>query len=99
MPIEAEWLTRKSRIDARLKQRGWHLVRFSPDLNLKTLDRIAVEELPTANRPADYSLFVSRRVLELLQAFNNWVVLPLLAQHLVIDLLALFTHLIFNCLE
>ena len=99
MPIEAEWLTRKSRIDARLKQRGWHLVRFSPDLNLKTLDRIAVEELPTANGPADYGLFVSGRLLELLQAFNYCVAVPLLAQLIVIDLLALFTKLIFNCLE
>ena len=77
MPIEAEWLTRKSRIDARLKQRGWHLVRFSPDLNLKTLDRIAVEELPTANGPADYGLFVSGRLLELLQAFKHCVAVPL----------------------
>ena len=46
MPIEAEWLTRKSRIDARLKQRGWHLVRFSPDLNLKTLDKLPSKNCP-----------------------------------------------------
>ncbi len=68
MPMEAEWLTRKSRIDARLKQRGWHLVRFSPDLNLKTLDKIAVEELPTANGPADYALFVKGQLLGIIEA-------------------------------
>lgn len=68
MPTEAEWLTRKSRIDARLKQRGWHLVRFYPDLNLKTLDKTAVEELPTANGPADYGLFVSGRLLGIIEA-------------------------------
>src|SRR5437867_13247965 len=68
MPIEAEWLTRKSRIDARLKQRGWHLVCFSPDLNLKTLDRTAVEELPTANGPADDALFVDGRLLGITEA-------------------------------
>jgi type I restriction enzyme, R subunit len=65
---EAEWLTRKSRIDARLKQKGWHLVRFSPDLNLKSLDKTAVEELPTANGPADYALFVDGRCLGIIEA-------------------------------
>jgi len=46
MQAEAEWLTRKSRIDTRLKQKGWKLVRFSTDLNLNALDKVAVEELP-----------------------------------------------------
>src|SRR6266498_1204763 len=68
MPTEAEWLTRKSRIDTRLKQNGWKLVRFSPELNLKALDKIAVEELPTANGPADYGLFVSGRLLGIVEA-------------------------------
>src|SRR5437870_2219717 len=65
---EAEWLTRKSRIDTRLKQKGWKLVRFSPDLDLKTLDKVAVEELPTANGPADYALFVTGRLLGIIEA-------------------------------
>jgi type I restriction enzyme R subunit len=65
---EAEWLTRKSRIDARLKRKGWHLVRFSPELNLNTLDKTAVEELPTANGPADYALFVGGRLLGIIEA-------------------------------
>jgi hypothetical protein len=30
---EAEWLTRKKRIDTRLKKQGWELRRFSPGLN------------------------------------------------------------------
>ena len=68
MSTEAEWLTRKSRIDARLKQTGWHLVRFSPGLNLKNLDKIAVEELPTANGPADYALFVGGQCLGIIEA-------------------------------
>jgi type I restriction enzyme, R subunit len=68
MPTEAEWLTRKSRIDARLKKTGWRLVRFSPDLNLKSLDKTAVEELPTANGPADYALFVDGRLLGIIEA-------------------------------
>lgn len=65
---EAEWLTRKSRIDARLRKQGWHLVRFSPDLNLKSLDKTAVEEFPTANGPADYALFVGGQCLGIIEA-------------------------------
>src|SRR5262249_43395987 len=62
-PTEAEWLTRKSRIDTRLKQKGWKLIPFSPELDLNVLDKTAVEELPTANGPADYGLFVGGRLL------------------------------------
>ena len=68
MPTEAEWLTRKSRIDTRLKQKGWQLVRFTPDLDLKALDKSAVEELPTANGPADYALFVKGQLLGIIEA-------------------------------
>jgi len=65
---EAEWLTRKKRIDTRLKQAGWKLMRFSPQLNLKVLDQCAVEELPTGNGPADYALFVDGRCLGIVEA-------------------------------
>jgi type I restriction enzyme R subunit len=66
--MEAEWLARKSRIDTRLKQNGWKLVRFSPELDLKALDKIAVEELPTANGPADYALFLKGQLLGIIEA-------------------------------
>src|SRR5205809_846929 len=65
---EAEWLTRKQRIDTRLKRNGWRLVRFAPGLDLKRLDKVAVEELPTANGPADYALFVGGQMLGILEA-------------------------------
>jgi type I restriction enzyme, R subunit len=68
MQHEAEWLTRKRRIDTRLKQTGWKLVLFSPELNLSALDKIAVEEFPTASGPADYGLFVDGRLLGILEA-------------------------------
>ncbi len=42
MSGEAEWQTRKKRIDTRLKQKGWKLLPFSPGLNLKNLDRCAI---------------------------------------------------------
>jgi type I restriction enzyme, R subunit len=68
MPPEAEWLTRKKRIDSRLTQKGWRLVRFSAGLDLKALDKYAVEELPTGNGPADYGLFVGGRCLGIVEA-------------------------------
>src|SRR5947208_1723537 len=68
MLTEAEWLTRKSRIDTRLKQNGWKIARFSPELSLNALDKIAVEELPTANGPADYGLFVAGKLLGIVEA-------------------------------
>lgn len=65
---ESEWLTRKKRIDSRLKRNGWKLVRFSPALDLKTLNGCVVEELPTGNGPADYALFVGGRRLGIIEA-------------------------------
>src|SRR5438552_12044710 len=65
---EAEWLTRKQRIDTRLKHNGWQLVRFAPGLDLKGLDKVAVEELPTANGPADYALLVGGQMLGIIEA-------------------------------
>src|SRR2546430_6507012 len=68
MVNEAEWLTRKNRIDTRLKQNGWELVRFAQGLDLKALDKVAVEELPTANGPTDYALFVKGQLLGIVEA-------------------------------
>ena len=68
MAYESEWLTRKRRIDSRLKATGWDIVRFSPDMLVNTLDKVAVEELPTANGPADYGLFVAGRLLGIVEA-------------------------------
>ncbi len=68
MQHEAEWLTRKSRIDTRLKQKGWKVVRFSSELDHSALDKTAVQELPTANGPADYGLFVGGRLLGIVEA-------------------------------
>src|SRR3984893_19455645 len=65
---EAEWLTRKKRIDTRLKQNGWKIVPFSTGTDLKSLDKCAVEELPTANGPADYALVVSRTLRGIIEA-------------------------------
>ena len=68
MSHESEWQTRKQRIDARLKKLGWNIVPFSDALNLAALDKTAVEELPIANGPADYALFVGGKLLGIIEA-------------------------------
>ena len=68
MATEAEWLTRKSRIDTKLVRDGWRLVQFSSALDLQALDKAAVEELPTANAPGDYALFVRGQLLGIVEA-------------------------------
>ena len=68
MPNESEWLTRKQRIDSRLKKLGWNIVPFSDALDLASLNKVAVEELPTANGPADYGLFVGGKLLGIIEA-------------------------------
>ena len=68
MAHESEWLTRKRRIDSRLKATGWDIIPFSQKIPLNSLDKVAVEELPTANGPADYGLFVAGRLLGIIEA-------------------------------
>src|SRR5438105_5877441 len=67
---ESEWQTRKQRIDTRLRgvQPPWRIVRYRDGLDFSTLDGVAVEELPTANGPADYGLFVGGKLLGIIEA-------------------------------
>lgn len=67
---ESEWLTRKKRIDSKLRSSNpaWEIVRYKEDLDLSKLSRHAVEELPTANGPADYALFVNGKLLGIIEA-------------------------------
>jgi type I restriction enzyme R subunit len=41
---------------------------FSPGMLVNTLGRVAVEELPTANGPADYGLFVAGQLFGIVEA-------------------------------
>src|ERR1700730_11239318 len=68
MISESEWLTRKKRIDSLLTALGWKIVRYSDGIDLSSLDKVAVEELPTASGPADYALFVAGRLLGIIEA-------------------------------
>jgi type I restriction enzyme R subunit len=62
---EAEWQTRKKRIDARLRSCSppWKILHYKDGMDFSKLDGVAVEELPTANGPADYALFVQGKAL------------------------------------
>ena len=68
MISESEWLTRKKRIDSRLTPLGWRIVKFSEGIVTSSLDKVAVEELPTASGPADYALFISGKLLGIIEA-------------------------------
>lgn len=67
---EAEWLTRKTRIDTKLQSRelGWKMIRHKDGLDTVNLDRHAVAEYPTENGPADYALFVKGKLLGIIEA-------------------------------
>jgi type I restriction enzyme R subunit len=68
--LEAEWRTRKERIDTKLRAMTppWKITKFSPDLKTDTLHQVAVEEFPTANGPADYALFIRGKLLGIIEA-------------------------------
>lgn len=67
---ESEWVTRKTRIDARLKALNpkWNIILYKEGMETSRLSHHAVEEYPTANGPADYAMFVNGRLLCILEA-------------------------------
>lgn len=70
MPHESEYQTRKRRIDARLTAMTppWKIIRYQDGLDCTRLHRVAVEEYPTENGPADYALFVDGVLLGIIEA-------------------------------
>ncbi|MEQ8187563.1 MAG: type I restriction-modification enzyme R subunit C-terminal domain-containing protein [Candidatus Eremiobacterota bacterium] len=65
---EYEWQTRKNRIDKKLEELRWGIVKYSDKLQKESLTGHAVEEYPTANGPADYALFVKGKLLGIIEA-------------------------------
>lgn len=64
-PVEAEWKTRKKRIDPKLDASGWRL----PKAKTTPLrGSFRTEEEETANGPADYALWLDRQVLGVVEA-------------------------------
>ncbi|MDD4253011.1 MAG: DEAD/DEAH box helicase family protein, partial [Methanoculleus horonobensis] len=65
---ENEYLTRKSRIDPKLRAAGWDVVPYREGRSLSAYDRCAIEEYPTENGPADYALCVNGAILGIIEA-------------------------------
>ena len=67
---DAEWQTRRQRIDTRLRSLSppGEIVPRQTGLTPAQLTRHAVTEFPTANGPADYALFVNGQPLGILEA-------------------------------
>jgi type I restriction enzyme R subunit len=67
---EAEWLTRKTRIDTRLRSLSprWEIIPWRAGLDVSRLERHVVTEIPTENGPADYGFFVRGLFLGILEA-------------------------------
>ena len=60
--------TRQKLIDIKLQKQGWQIIDFKENLELHTLDNIAVRELPTNEGFADYALFVKGKLLGFIEA-------------------------------
>jgi hypothetical protein len=67
---EAEWLTRKLRIDTRLRALNpqWQIIPWHAGLDTSKLSCHAVTEFPTENGPADYALFVNGILIGIIEA-------------------------------
>jgi type I restriction enzyme R subunit len=67
---EAEWQTRKLRIDTRLRRLlpQWQIIPWREGLDISKLSCHAVTEFPTQNGPADYALFVAGVLLGIIEA-------------------------------
>jgi type I restriction enzyme, R subunit len=70
MAPESEWLTRKRRIDTKLRslEPAWKIIPYKEGMDQSRLNCHAVEEFPTANGPADYALFVDGKLLGIIEA-------------------------------
>ena len=68
MSNEPEYITRKKRIDSKLRRLQWGIISYHLGLNTSALSNHAVEEYPTANGPADYALFVNGKLLGIVEA-------------------------------
>jgi len=67
---ESEAVTRKNRIDLKLKSSllNWTIVHNDKAKDTSKLNRHAVEEYQTETGPADYALFVDGKLLGIIEA-------------------------------
>jgi type I restriction enzyme, R subunit len=68
--FESEQITRKNRIDEKLKSSilNWTIIKYDPSIDPSKLTHHAVEEYPTSTGPADYALFVDGKLLGIIEA-------------------------------
>jgi len=65
---ESEQQTRRTRIDTRLRARGWTILPYQPGLQIGNLTKHAVTEYETASGPADYVFIVDGQLLGVVEA-------------------------------
>src|SRR5580658_583601 len=65
---KSEWLTRKLIIDGKLTAAGWKVTPSIPGKPLSSYHDCAIEELETANGPADYALCRNGQVIGIVEA-------------------------------
>lgn len=65
---ESEWMTRKTRIDGKLRALGWDILAYTSAFQPAAAHAQAVAEYPTDTGPADYALFVGGRLLGIIEA-------------------------------
>jgi len=68
MTSERERQTRKSRIDAQLKEWGWEVLPYDPNVPINTYTHHAIEEYPTRSGPCDYALFHQGKIIGIVEA-------------------------------
>jgi len=68
MTGESERITRKTRIDPLLKAAGWSIAPYTEGMDYSQLTKVALEEFPTDNGPADYALVVEGKILAVIEA-------------------------------
>src|SRR5713226_7249306 len=67
-PNRSERDARKRVIDPKLAALGWRVVPYKAGRKLAACDRVAIEEYPTDDGPADYALAVGGRILGIVEA-------------------------------
>lgn len=68
MTEESERQTRRERVDPRLKDAGWEIIRYTDGMDLLQYNRYALAEFPTGNGPADYALCLDGKIIAVIEA-------------------------------
>lgn len=67
----SERLTRKKRIELLFYKAGWDIQPYNTNISFSSYHFVAIEEFPTSNDLADYTLILEVELLELLKPNVN----------------------------